>query len=41
MAKVAPLQSIDALSGVDARMQALDKLEGLVNQVAQAKARHR
>ena len=41
MAKAAPLQSIDALSGVDARMQALDKLETLVNEVAQAKARHR
>ena len=41
MAKVAPLQTLDALSGVDARMQALDKLEGLVNQAAQAKARHR
>ena len=41
MAKVHPLKSIDALSGVDARMQALDKLEGLVNEVASAKARHR
>ena len=41
MAKAAPLQSIDALSGVDARHQALEKLEALVNEVAQAKARHR
>ena len=41
MAQVQPLQSIDALSGVDARMQALDKLEGLVNEVVREKARHR
>jgi tetratricopeptide (TPR) repeat protein len=41
MAKAAPLQSIDALSGVDARMQALDKLEVLVGEVAREKARHR
>jgi tetratricopeptide (TPR) repeat protein len=41
MAKVAPLQSIDALSGVDARMQALDKLEVLVGEVVREKARHR
>src|ERR1700760_4494283 len=36
-----PLQSIDALSGVDARLQALEKLEGLVNEAAREKARHR
>ena len=41
MAKAAPLQSIDALSGVDARMQALDRLEVLVGEVAREKARHR
>src|ERR1700753_262811 len=36
-----PLQSIDALSGVDARLQALDKLEVLVNEAAREKARLR
>lgn len=41
MAKVAPLQSIDALSGVDARLQAINKLEVLVGEVAREKARHR
>ena len=41
MAKAAPLQSIDALSGVDARMQAIDKLENMVSEVAREKARHR
>jgi tetratricopeptide (TPR) repeat protein len=41
MAQAAPLQSIDALSGVDARMQALDKLESLVGEVAREKARRR
>ena len=41
MAKVQPLQSIDALSGVDARLQALDKLEVLVNEAAREKARLR
>lgn len=41
MAQAAPLQSIDALSGVDARMQALDKLEALVGDVVREKARRR
>lgn len=41
MAQAAPLQSIDALSGVDARMQAIEKLEALVGEVAREKARHR
>jgi tetratricopeptide (TPR) repeat protein len=41
MAKAAPLPSIDALSGVDARMQALDKLEVLVGEVVREKARYR
>jgi len=41
MAKAAALQRIDALSGVDARLEALDKLEGLVDEVVAQKARHR
>ncbi|HVX57807.1 MAG TPA: tetratricopeptide repeat protein, partial [Candidatus Saccharimonadales bacterium] len=41
MAQAAPLPTIDALSGVDARMQALTRLEELVGQVAREKARHR
>lgn len=41
MAKAAPLPSIDALSGVDARMQAIDRLEALVGEVAREKIRHR
>ena len=41
MAKAAPLKSIDALSGVDARMEAIDKLEVLVNEVAREKRHHR
>ena len=41
MAQAAPLQSIDALSGVDARMQALDKLEALVGDVVREKTRYR
>jgi tetratricopeptide (TPR) repeat protein len=32
---------MDSLAGVDARMQALDKLEALVNEVVREKARHR
>src|SRR6201994_161098 len=36
-----PLQSIDALTGVDARLQALEKLEVLVNEAAREKARLR
>ena len=32
---------MDALAGVDARLEALDKLEALVNEVAREKARHR
>src|SRR4029078_4315503 len=35
------LPSLDALTGVDARLQAIDKLEALVEEVAQEKARHR
>jgi tetratricopeptide (TPR) repeat protein len=41
MAKAAALQRIEALSGVDARMQALERLESLVEEVAAQKARHR
>jgi tetratricopeptide (TPR) repeat protein len=41
MAQAAPLPSIDTLSGVDARMQALSKLEEMVGEVAREKARHR
>src|SRR6185312_9223740 len=41
MAQAAPLPTIDALSGVDARMQAIAKLEEMVGEVAREKARHR
>ena len=41
MAEALPLQSIDALSGVDARMEALDKLEVLVEEAAAEKKRNR
>ncbi len=41
MAMAQPLPGIDALSGVDARLQALDKLEALVGEVVREKARHR
>ena len=41
MAKVAPLQSIDSLSGVDARMDALDKLEQLTDELGAEVARHK
>src|SRR5262245_44209115 len=38
---VLPLQSMDAKSGVDARMEALDKLQALVEEAAAEKQRHR
>ena len=41
MAQAAQLPSIDAMSGVDARMEALDKLEALVDDVAAEKKRQR
>ena len=41
MAKAAPLQSIDSLSGVDARMEALDQLEQLTDELAAEVARHK
>src|ERR1700754_628413 len=41
MAQPPALKRIDALTGMDARLQALDKLEGLVDEVVAQKARHR
>src|SRR5882757_1151126 len=41
MAKALPQPTMDMLAGVDARLQALDKLEELVNDVVREKARHR
>ncbi len=41
MAKVVSLKSINALSGVDARLEALDKLEELVHEVVAEKKRRR
>ncbi|HKQ10644.1 MAG TPA: tetratricopeptide repeat protein [Rhizomicrobium sp.] len=41
MAKVLPQPTLDTLAGVDARLQAIDKLEELVNEVVQEKTRHR
>ena len=41
MAKAAALQEINTLSGVDARLAALDKLEGLVDDAVAQKTRHR
>jgi tetratricopeptide (TPR) repeat protein len=41
MANAAALKSIDSLSGVDARMQALDKLTNLVEVAAAENSRHR
>jgi tetratricopeptide (TPR) repeat protein len=41
MAKALPQPTMDVLAGVDARLQALDKLEELVNDVVREKARHR
>ncbi len=41
MAKALPLQTMDSLAGVDARLQAIDKLEELVNEVVQEKRRRR
>ena len=36
-----PQPTLDTLAGVDARLQAIDKLEELVNEVVREKARHR
>ncbi|HKY19472.1 MAG TPA: tetratricopeptide repeat protein [Rhizomicrobium sp.] len=41
MAKALPQPTMDSLAGVDARLQAIDKLESLVNEVVREKARHR
>ncbi len=41
MAKAAALQSIDSLSGIDARMEALNRLEQLTNELAAERARNR
>jgi tetratricopeptide (TPR) repeat protein len=41
MAQALPQPSMDSLAGVDARLEAIDKLEELVNEVARERARHR
>jgi tetratricopeptide (TPR) repeat protein len=41
MAQALPQPTMDALAGVDARLEALDKLEALVDEVVREKARHR
>jgi tetratricopeptide (TPR) repeat protein len=41
MAKALPQPTMNVLAGVDARLQAIDKLEELVNEVVREKARHR
>jgi tetratricopeptide (TPR) repeat protein len=41
MAQALPQPSMDTLAGVDARLEALDKLEALVDEVVREKARHR
>src|SRR3954468_22965587 len=41
MAQALPQPTLDTLAGVDARMQAIDKLEALVGEVVWEKARHR
>lgn len=41
MAQAHPLPTIDTLAGVDARMEALEKLEALFGEAVAAKARHR
>ncbi|HJT44218.1 MAG TPA: tetratricopeptide repeat protein [Rhizomicrobium sp.] len=41
MAKALPQPTMDSLAGVDARLQAIDKLESLVNEVVREKARRR
>jgi len=41
MAKAAALQSMDSLAGVDARIEALDKLEVLVNELTAEQVRRR
>src|SRR3569623_3617679 len=41
MALPLPQPTLDTLTGVDARLQAIDKLEALVNEVVREKARRR
>ena len=41
MAKAAALQSMDSLSGIDARMEALDRLEKLTDELAAERVRHK
>jgi tetratricopeptide (TPR) repeat protein len=41
MAKLAPLQSMDSLSGFDARMEALQRLEALTDELAAERVRHK
>jgi tetratricopeptide (TPR) repeat protein len=41
MAKALPQPTLNLLAGVDARLEAIDKLEALVNEVVKEKARHR
>ncbi len=41
MAQALPQPTLDALTGVDARLQAIDKLEELFNEVVREKTRHR
>src|SRR5271167_1793349 len=41
MAQAPPQPSMDTLAGMDARLEALDKLEALVDEVVREKARHR
>ena len=41
MAQALPQPTMDTLAGVDARLEAIDRLEALVNEVAREKARHR
>src|SRR6201985_2766264 len=41
MAQALPQQTLNTLAGVDARLQAIDKLEALMGEVVREKARHR
>src|SRR6185295_18305976 len=41
MAKALPQPTMNTLAGVDARLQAIDRLEELVNEVVREKTRHR
>ncbi len=41
MAKAAPLKSMDSLSGIDARMEALERLEALTDELVAERTRHK